>query len=320
MNKLLLITSALVLTLGTTQPVWSMAEEGKTKTSAVKRKITKGKVATQAGDLFYRDSGGKGPVVLCIHGNSTSSRLFKGLMRENPDVRFIAFDSPGHGKSFRPSDKLAENIYSFPGCADAIIEGIDKLKVQKFSVLGISKGGHEAVNLYAAAPDRVESLMTSGTPYLPLFTTPEQMGAILGAAFKQTSAGALSGKAELFTPDEAILYIEANGLDSKDAKWIKTAQETDGRARALMFQSVLANQRVDEVKTVKRANIPVLCLGGQDDAFVDYEYVKGLGLPSHVELQIVKGEGHSFVWNNPKRFNQIMMGHLAKKKVIRSRL
>ncbi len=301
-------------------PLWAM-EEVSDKTASVQRKIKKGKVMTQYGELFYRDSGGEGPVGLCLHGNSTSNRLFKRLMRENPDMRFIAFDAPGHRHSFRASELDAEKVYSFPGCATAYLQGLDELKIERVAcLLGISKGGHEAIHVYAQAPSRFDSLVTSGTPYLPLFTDQDHMGRVLGTAFKPHSAGALSGKGEAFTFEDAVLYLTANGLKPDDSKWIEIARGTDGQARALMFKSALANQRVDEVETLRTASIPVLCLGGANDAFVNYEYVQGLGLPSHIEIQVVEGEDHSFVWNNPQLFSQLMKAHLGKLSKLQSDL
>ncbi|MBA3813831.1 MAG: alpha/beta hydrolase [Alphaproteobacteria bacterium] len=171
MNKILLLSSVLIFTLGEFQPLWSMNDDVKEYAPSVKRKIAKGCVQTKGGELFYRDSGGTGPVVLCIHGNSTDNWLFKRLMSENTEMRFISFSSPGHGKSFKASDQLAEGIYSFLGNAKIFLEALDQdeLRIKEFSILGVSKGGHEAINLYALAPERVKSMILSGTPPFRIF-------------------------------------------------------------------------------------------------------------------------------------------------------
>jgi len=313
MTKPLLIIISLALTLATSCPIGSMEDDVKNKIVT----ITKGYVQTSAGSLFYRDSRGIGPVVLCIHGNSTGSWLFKKLMRENPDIRFISFDSPGHGKSFRASEQMAEEIYCYSGCGKIFLEALDQaeFEVKEFSILGISKGGHEAINLYALAPDRIKSLILSGTPPIPLIRDSEHAGQIVQAVFKPNPAGNLSSKAENFTEDEAREYLTANGLNpAEHPKKVKMAEQTDGRARALMFKAAHANKRVDEVETLKAATIPVIILGGEDDALINYDYVRKMKWPPHVKIHIVQNEDHSFVWNNPKQFNEILMRYLSNDK------
>ncbi len=124
---------------------------------------------------------------------------------------------------------------------------------------------------------------------------------------------ALTGKAENFTESEAREYLKANGLDIEEyPKMLHSAMKTDGRARACMFKSIITNQSVDEVETLKNVKIPVLLLGGQEDAFVNYDYVKEIQWSSLVETQIIEREDHSFVWNNSKLFNTLMMKHLSK--------
>lgn len=328
MTKRLLTTSAILLSFVVSQPVWSMNDQTGTHVAQVKRKITKGKVKTSAGELFYRDSGGTGPAVLCINSNSTDGRLFKNLMRENPDLRFVALDSPGGGKSFKTDSELTEEVCSFPGCARVILEGFDEVLreskteregsdvKEKFFLVGISKGGHEALHVSAQAPDRVIGMVLSGTTPFPHFTSQEHASEVLGAAFKASPAGALTGKKENFTVEEARLYLEANGLDPSDPKMLKTAMETNGLSRALMFKTALANQRVDDIETLKmNTHIPVLILGGDQDMLINYDYVRGLGLPSHVEIEIVEGGNHTFVWNNPKLFNAHMTAFFSRIKL-----
>ncbi|MBM3468123.1 MAG: alpha/beta hydrolase [Alphaproteobacteria bacterium] len=314
MNRLLLLIPTVLILLATTDPTYSADDTDKGEIATVQRKITTGYVDTKTGRLFYRDSGGTGPVLLCIHGNSTGSWLFENLMNENSTMRLISFDSPGHGESFRASDDTATEIYTFPGCAKTLLEGLDQLMpgIGQFNVLGISKGGHEAINLYELARDRVRSLIISGSPPLPLFESESHAGEILSTAFKSIPAGALSGKGESYTEEEAKLYLKANGFEAAEVlKRVKAAMDTDGRARGLMFKSVFANQRVDEVKSLQEAKIRILMLGGEEDEFINYEYVKAKEWSPHIHIQIIKGKNHSFVWNHAKLFNEIIVQHLS---------
>ena len=77
------------------------------------------KIDAPNGALAVHESAGRGPPVVLIHGNSSSSRVFSRQLDGPLGQRFrlIAVDLPGHGASDDAEDPSA---YSLPGHGRAV--------------------------------------------------------------------------------------------------------------------------------------------------------------------------------------------------------
>jgi pimeloyl-ACP methyl ester carboxylesterase len=78
------------------------------------------KIDAPNGALAAHESAGRGPPVVLIHGNSSSSRVFSRQLDGPLGQRFrlIAVDLPGHVASDDAEDPSA---YSLPGHASAVM-------------------------------------------------------------------------------------------------------------------------------------------------------------------------------------------------------
>lgn len=113
-------------------------------------------------------AGGSTPVVL-IHGLGSAGTIWKPLISELPDVDLITIDLPGHGESaFDP--RLAMDPSSL---AEYVLDTLDSLNVERFHLVGNSLGGWTALELTAAHPERVVSVLAlapAGMREHPLLT------------------------------------------------------------------------------------------------------------------------------------------------------
>ena len=131
-------------------------------------------IQTPDGAIAVYELVGRGPAVVIIHGNSSSSRAFSRQLEGPLGQRFrlIAVDLPGHGASCDAEDP---NIYSLPGYARAIREVLDALGLRFPRFIGWSMGG---AILLEMAPDLPEArgFLIFGTPPVAL---PQLAGSFL---------------------------------------------------------------------------------------------------------------------------------------------
>jgi pimeloyl-ACP methyl ester carboxylesterase len=108
---------------------------------------------------------GAGPPLLLLHGFTGSAATWRPLAeRLAPLRRTIAVDLIGHGLSDAPADPAR---YSMEHCLADLLALLDALGLARAAVLGYSLGGRVALQLVAAAPERVSALvLESASPGL----------------------------------------------------------------------------------------------------------------------------------------------------------
>jgi len=119
------------------------------------------------------------PTVLAVHGITASHRCWVSLARQLPDVRLIAPDLRGRGRS-----NDLPGPYGITGHADDLAVVLDRLAVPPATVVGHSMGGFVTVATVHRHADRVAGvvLVDGGLPLqVADGVTPEQATmAILG--------------------------------------------------------------------------------------------------------------------------------------------
>jgi lipase len=94
-----------------------------------------------------------GPPVLALHGVTGHSRRWQVLADALPDVRLVAVDLRGHGRSpWVPPWNIEQHV------ADALAV-LDGLGLDRVDIAGHSFGGAIAVHLARTAPERVRRLI-----------------------------------------------------------------------------------------------------------------------------------------------------------------
>ncbi|WP_294228490.1 alpha/beta hydrolase [uncultured Shimia sp.] len=102
--------------------------------------------------LYYDDTGGSGPVVLCLSGLTRNATDFDYVRPHLKDARVIRMDYRGRGQSDWAEDF---STYSLPREAQDALELLDHLGLEKAAILGTSRGGLIALTLMDMAPDRI---------------------------------------------------------------------------------------------------------------------------------------------------------------------
>ncbi|WP_354701641.1 alpha/beta hydrolase [Paraconexibacter sp. AEG42_29] len=113
------------------------------------------------GELFYRDSGGTGPVLLLLHGWMATSDL-NWITTYGPlqaaGYRVLALDHRGHGRGLRAPQPF--RLEDCAGDAAALLEALD---VRDAVVVGYSMGGPIASLAAYRHPERIAGVVLGAT-------------------------------------------------------------------------------------------------------------------------------------------------------------
>ncbi len=261
--------------------------------------MKKGKVETAHGTLAYMESGGDGPAVLFIHGNSACKEMF-GKQFDAPMAkryRFIGFDLPGHGESSDAPDPLA--TYSIHGFADAAMALLEQLKIERAIVMGWSLGGHVALEMLERWPGTAAAWITG---------TPPAGGGDMLDGFQQTEEMGLTFKAD-FTEEEARTQVRGGlGAHAKMEPWMLAASlRADGRFRPLMLQSAMEGRDADGRKIAETAPQPLAVVTGGAEPYVNNAFLDKVSYRNlwDGKVHVLEGLGHSPFWEAPEVFNPL---------------
>lgn len=105
---------------------------------------------------IYFEDHGSGTPLLCLAGLTRNSRDFSYFAPHATELRMIAMDYRGRGRSDYDPDFMNYNV--FRESHDAI-ELLDVLGIEKAAILGTSRGGLIAMALAASHPERLAGVI-----------------------------------------------------------------------------------------------------------------------------------------------------------------
>ncbi|MBU2960749.1 alpha/beta hydrolase [Citreicella sp. C3M06] len=253
------------------------------------------------------DTGGSGPAVLMIHGNSSCKGVFRNQVQGaiGQEFRCIAMDLPGHGDSADAPDP--ERTYWMPGYAETALEVMQALGIQRFAVLGWSLGGHIGIEMLARS-EALTGLMITGSP--PFAPSDES----LNAGFRPSEHMGLAGQ-EMFSEQNVADYAHSTcGANAPFEEFLlKAVARTDGRARKLMFSRIIAPAAADQQATAIHSTRPLAIVNGEDDVFIDNDFIAALPYETLWEDTVhrLPGIGHAPFWEVPDQFDPYLQRFLA---------
>lgn len=111
--------------------------------------------------VHYVDTGGQGPVFLCLHGNPTWSFLYRRMIPVfAAHGRVIVPDLIGFGRSDKPVD---DGVYSFDFHRDMLMRFIERLDLRRITLVCQDWGGIIGLTLPMEMPDRFDRLLVMNT-------------------------------------------------------------------------------------------------------------------------------------------------------------
>jgi 3-oxoadipate enol-lactonase len=246
---------------------------------------------------------GAGEPVLLIHGlgyDRAGWGPLPGLLGE--DFRVVTFDNRGVGESDAPAGPYTTSMLA----ADAIAV-LDAAGFERAHVVGTSLGGMVAQELVLAHPDRVDRLVL-------VCTTPGGLGAY---PIPERTIAALAEFPHL-PLDDGLRRLVENALADETVA-TRPALVDEIYAYRLAHRPALESWQAqgaaafgfDAFGRMRDIRVPTLLLHGTADNVVDWHNSELLaeGIPG-ARLELFKGLGHLFFWEDPERFASTVKGFL----------
>jgi pimeloyl-ACP methyl ester carboxylesterase len=247
-------------------------------TTADAVKIERGRLEIGPVCIHYQVAGAGEPVVL-VHGLSGSTRWWRrNIPALAAQCQVYVLDLIGFGGS------RGRQRFVLGEAARYLTAWMDRLGIERASLIGHSMGGAIAADLAADFPDRVERLVLVDAAALPF--EDGHLPRVLGLA-----------RALWWLPLSFLPILITDAARAGPITLWKAARElltTDMRPK------------------LSRIEAPTLLLWGEHDALVPLAIGRQLNrcLPQ-AELIVIEGAGHNPMWDRPEQFNRVVVDFLA---------
>ncbi|MGO9802733.1 MAG: alpha/beta fold hydrolase [Steroidobacteraceae bacterium] len=242
--------------------------------------------------LAYLTMGNPGgtPVVL-IHGYTDNARDWVPLIPYlSPDLRLIAVDIRGHGRSSKP-----DCCYTRLDFAYDIKLLLDALHIQRADIVGHSLGSFIAQTFAEFWPERTRRVVLISSSGGPRPGAPPH-------APKFDYAAAIHALHEPLDPESQFMIEWWSSPTPVDADFLRR-QRRDAAAIPLRVWIAVLDEGLsdsDLQRTLPRLKAPTLLIWGGDDPLMQEEVRQTLraALPQ-AEVKVFPGLGHNPFWEQP---------------------
>lgn len=246
-------------------------------------------IEAPAGKVFYRDSGGTGVPVVCLHAASGNSLLWEHQIPAltGAGFRFIAVD---HRATARGSNSTA------------LIDGVlAHLQVDRCHLLGTAAGGGAALQFALAQPQKLRSLIVANS-----------IGFVLDSEYLEMSSRLRPPQFFNQLPVEfrelGPSYRAAEPAGA--ARWLALSEQQQASAVAAVKGG--GNIEVTWAK-LENLKVPTLLMTGDADLYTPPAVLRMFSarMP-HAETAVISETGHSSYWESPAEFNRTVLAFLRK--------
>ncbi len=273
------------------------------------------RTVTLHGHSFSYTDSGSGPVLLFIHGLLGSQRQWAHLVdRLDDGHRVVVPDLFGHGESAKPMGD-----YSLGGHAATLRDLLDRLGIERVTLVGHSLGGGIAMVFSYLFPERVERLVlvASGglgrevSPLLRSATLPgaEYVLPVLASGWMReriASAGRLLGSVGL-RPGSDLTQVWQGFTSLGDADTRRAFLATTRAVIDPGGQSVTAHDYLPEATP-----IPTLVVWGTRDRMIPaWHAAAATASIEGCRVELFAGAGHFPHLDDPDRFADLVRDFVA---------
>ena len=245
--------------------------------------------------VSYSDHGpDDAPVIIFIHGFPLNKSMWDvqvEALKEN--YRVITYDIRGHGNSDPGIDEFFIELFVID-----LLRLMEKLKIEKSILCGLSLGGYIALNAVLKHPDRFDGLILNDTQCIA--DTPEikenRCNAIISIKEKGVEQYA----------DEIIKKLFAQETFTKNKNVVDAVKEMiiSTQKQSLCNTLHALAERKETCDQLPEINIPVLIMVGQEDKITPIAAAQQMHEKIlNSKLEIIQQAGHLSNLENPTAFN-----------------
>jgi len=251
--------------------------------------------------LYYVDVGPRsGPTVVLIHGFPLSSDMWASQIRALKGAyRVVAFDLRGQGRS-----DVGDGQFTLEFLVDDLIALLDKLKIERAILCGLSMGGYVSLRAIERHTNRVCALVLCDTK-----------------SEADTNEGKVSRAASIKAiKKEGVRAFAASFLEGAfsetglcNSTLVNTTSRIISRNKPLgLCGTLLALAgRTDTTPFLPKIQVPTLILVGEADKITPPELSRRMHTSiANSQLQFVTNAGHLSNMENPTEFNACLLSFL----------
>ena len=269
-------------------------------------------ITTQDGTrIFYKDWGTGQPVVFS-HGWPLNADAWDAqmLFLVQKGFRVIAHDRRGHGRSDQPSQGNDMDTY-----ADDLATLLDALDIQGATLVGHSTGGGEVAHYIGRhGTKRVSrAVLIGAVPPIMLKTASNPKGLPM-EVFDGIRKGVADNRSQFYR-DLAAPFFGFNRPGAKVSQGTIDAFWAQGMTGGIHGQYLCIKEfsEVDYTEDLKKIDVPVLFLHGDDDQIVPIDDAARLGveLVKHGTLKVYPGGSHGMCVTEADMVNADLLAFLS---------
>lgn len=230
---------------------------------------------------------GAGPAVLCWPSLFADARTLDVVAEalEN-EHRVIVVDGPGHGQS-----GATDATFTLADCADAAMEILDALGIERAAWVGAAWGGHVGVAAALRHPQRLDGLVVLNTPMAPwrgrrlaLMRLSQALLAVFGPRSFVSRLIVDKSIASSAGPDRAAL------VGTFDA----ALRRCDARGLAVAMRSAMF-EREDLLPSLGDVRVPTVFFAGTEDGIFPLEEARAqaAAIPGCLFVAVERSAHHS---------------------------
>lgn len=259
--------------------------------------------------MYYEDTG-KGPTLVLIHGMGGDSSEWSLLTPElSKEIRCIAVDLRGHGKSEKPDQPYTQDMF-----ADDVAALLDTLKIDKAYLCGISMGGFVALKMALHHPKKVKGLILIDTAARISAKTVE-VGAKWAKTFAEKGLDAYieAEIKDIFHPmfvrrHKDMVKLFADSMRTRDSSTIMRIQQ------GYMKSPLTLDKEINKIK------VPTMIIHGKEDKVVPVEEAEFMHkqIPNS-KIAIIPYGGHGVLLERKDFFIDLILYFVEESEKKKSR-